>query len=86
MSWRTGSHKMHAHEVYYLETNAYETHARHTRDTPMRYYQQQDRLKVVSDYLYVQDAMYSSYTLILLIVMTHCCLHSRYRNRQGRYL
>jgi hypothetical protein len=25
-------------------------------------------------------------TLILLIVMTHCCLHSRYRNRQGRYL
>ena len=44
--------------------------------------QQQDRLKVVSDCLYVQDAMYSSYTSILLVVVTHCCLHSRYQQAE----
>jgi hypothetical protein len=37
---------------------------------------------VVSDCLYVQDAMYSSYTSILLVVVTHCCLHSRYQQAE----
>jgi hypothetical protein len=44
--------------------------------------QQQDRLKVVSDCLYVRDAMYSSYTSILLVVVTQCCLHSRYQQAE----
>jgi hypothetical protein len=37
---------------------------------------------VVSDCLYVQDAMYSSYISILLVVVTHCCLHSRYQQAE----
>jgi hypothetical protein len=45
-------------------------------------FQQQDRLKVVSLIVYVQDAMYSSYTSILLVVVTHCCLHSRYQQAE----
>ena len=44
--------------------------------------QQQDRLKMVSLIVYVQDAMYSSYTSILLVVVTHCCLHSRYQQAE----
>jgi hypothetical protein len=44
--------------------------------------QQQDRLKVVSLIVYVQDAMYSSYTSILLVVVTHCCLYSRYQQAE----
>jgi hypothetical protein len=32
--------------------------------------------------LFVQDAMYSSYTSILLMVVTHCCLHSRYQQAE----
>jgi hypothetical protein len=44
--------------------------------------QQQDRLKEVSDCLYVRDAMYSSYTSILLVVVTHCCLYSRYQQAE----
>jgi hypothetical protein len=32
--------------------------------------------------LYVRDAMYSSYTSILLVVVTHCCLHSRYQQAE----
>ena len=48
----------------------------------MRHCQQEDKLKVVSDCLYVRDAMYSSYTSILLVVVTHCCLHSRYQQAE----
>jgi hypothetical protein len=51
-------------------------------DLALGFCQQQDRLKVVSDYLYVRDAMYSSYTSILLVVVTHCCLHSRYQQAE----
>jgi hypothetical protein len=40
-----------------------------------------DGLKVVC-ILYVRDAMYSSYTSILLVVVTHCCLHSRYQQAE----
>jgi hypothetical protein len=32
--------------------------------------------------LYVRDAMYSSYTSILLVVVTNCCLHSRYQQAE----
>src|ERR1700733_12549091 len=38
--------------------------------------------EVVSLIVYVQDAMYSSYTSILLVVVTHCCLHSRYQQAE----
>jgi hypothetical protein len=40
-----------------------------------------DRLKVVC-ILYARSAMYSSYTSILLVVVTHCCLHSRYQQAE----
>jgi hypothetical protein len=30
----------------------------------------------------VQDAIYSSYTSILLVVVTHCCLYSRYQQAE----
>jgi hypothetical protein len=40
-----------------------------------------DGLKVVC-LVYVRDAMYSSYTSILLVVVTHCCLHSGYQQAE----
>jgi hypothetical protein len=55
---------------------------RETSRTTVHNCQEQDRLKVVSDCLYVRDAMYSSYTSILLVVVTHCCLHSRYQQAE----
>jgi hypothetical protein len=44
--------------------------------------QEQGQAERWSLIVYVRDAMYSSYTSILLVVVTHCCLYSRYQQAE----